>query len=196
MKKVKIILLALIGAAMIMPISSCKKGADDPFLSLKSRKARLAGDWDVTSWIITTVSGTTTSTTTYEDGSYTYTSGSTTTTGSYTWDFTIEKNGSYNYKRTITVSGNSDKYEEEGLWFFTSANKDNDLKNKEMVGFQSTKRTYTSGSGTDIYTEEGNDLQWFRLTKLSSKEIVGEFDMTYSGSSSYSQNITFILTAK
>lgn len=196
MKKVRIMLLALIGLTMIMPLSSCKKGADDPMISLKSRESRLAGEWDVTSYVSVSTSGTTTTTNTYDDGSLTYVSGSTTQTGSYTWTWTIDKKGTYNFKRTTTWSGSSDTYEEEGYWYFISGNKDNDVKNKECVCFQSTKRTYTSSGGTNVYTEEGGDMMCFRLTELKSKEIKGEFDYSYSGSSTNTNNITFVLTAK
>lgn len=43
------ILIALAVAAIVAPsFQSCKKGENDPFLSLRSRKARVAGEWDVT----------------------------------------------------------------------------------------------------------------------------------------------------
>ena len=35
--------------ALVAAFTSCKKGENDPFLSLKSRKGRLAGDWIVKS---------------------------------------------------------------------------------------------------------------------------------------------------
>lgn len=196
MKKLKIMLLVLIGLAMIAPMNSCKKGADDPLISLKSRKARLAGEWKVTSWSETYTSGTSTTTYNYADGTITYNSGTVTQTGTFTWDWTIEKDGTYNYKRSTTWSGVTNSYEEDGNWFFTSGNKDNDVKNKEFVCFQSTKRVYTDASGTDSYTEEGTDLKWYRLTQLKSKEIVGETDQTYTGSSTSSTKVKFVLTAK
>ena len=34
-------------SALFLSIYSCKKGDNDPFLSLKSRKARLHGDWEI-----------------------------------------------------------------------------------------------------------------------------------------------------
>ena len=37
-------------AAIVMVISSCKKGDNDPFLSLYSRTARLAGEWEIQSY--------------------------------------------------------------------------------------------------------------------------------------------------
>ncbi len=40
-------MLFVLGAVVLLSASSCKKGANDPFLSLKSRKARLAGEYTV-----------------------------------------------------------------------------------------------------------------------------------------------------
>ena len=52
MKKV-VLMLTLGGLMLATP--SCKKGENDPFLSLSSRKARVAGAWDVTGWESTLV---------------------------------------------------------------------------------------------------------------------------------------------
>lgn len=38
----------LIPIAVLLIVSSCKKGEDDPFLSFKSRDARLRGEWKLT----------------------------------------------------------------------------------------------------------------------------------------------------
>ncbi|MDD4575741.1 MAG: hypothetical protein PHI36_04870, partial [Bacteroidales bacterium] len=46
MKNYKIILLLL--AVFATTFSACKKGEDDPALSLRSRKARVAGEWKMT----------------------------------------------------------------------------------------------------------------------------------------------------
>lgn len=196
MKKVKFALLALIGAAMMLPMSSCKKGADDPAISLASRKSRLAGEWDVTSYINTTTDAGILTTVTYEDGTITQTAGGVTVTGSYTWIWTIEKNDTYTAKKTETWSGDSETITDEGLWYFTSANKENDVKNKEYVCFQLTKRTTTNTFGTEIYTDEGGPMTWFRLSQLKSKEVKGSSDVLWNLGQSYTQNISFILTAK
>jgi len=45
MKKVKLSILALLAVAAVAP--SCKKGDEDPSMSLRSRKARFAGEWTV-----------------------------------------------------------------------------------------------------------------------------------------------------
>ena len=44
----KLLLLGAAAMVLVANLSSCKKGENDPFLSLKSRKARLCGEWTVT----------------------------------------------------------------------------------------------------------------------------------------------------
>jgi hypothetical protein len=47
MKKIVAISIGLIGLTLI--VGACRKGENDPLLSLKSRQARLAGEWVVSS---------------------------------------------------------------------------------------------------------------------------------------------------
>lgn len=124
MKKVIFSIAAV--ALIATSFTSCKKGANDPFLSFKSRKGRLAGDWTVasmsysSSWSNTTSSGgtSTTSSGTSDvtfDGStwtekWTNTSGGTTTDGTTTStgtiEYTFEKDGTYtevDNKTTVDV---------------------------------------------------------------------------------------------
>ena len=37
-------------AGLMLATPSCKKGENDPFMSLSSRKARFAGTWDMTAY--------------------------------------------------------------------------------------------------------------------------------------------------
>lgn len=73
-KTISIIILSVLVIPFI--ITSCKKGENDPFLSLKSRNARLVGEWKVAESTITSNSSDS-----YDGGSYTQT---TTTTGNET----------------------------------------------------------------------------------------------------------------
>lgn len=46
MKNLRKLLVAGLTLALVAPVTqSCKKGEDDPFLSLRSRTGRLAGEW-------------------------------------------------------------------------------------------------------------------------------------------------------
>ena len=115
MKKTIVMLAA---GALLLATPSCKKGENDPFLSLSSRKGRVVGEWTVTGYETTSkstqndgdynsftqsLSGTTisTSNTTYDAGS-----GSTTTgTGSYTLNegsYTFEKDGTFSSVWNVT----------------------------------------------------------------------------------------------
>jgi len=97
-------MLVLFGAALMIAVPSCKKGVNDPGLSLKHRKSRLAGEYNITNKedIGTSISGG--STTIYKttfDGTtvtkiVTANDGTTTTTipvSVATW--TINKDGSW-----------------------------------------------------------------------------------------------------
>ena len=44
-------LIALIGLGLLVVSPSCKKGENDPALSLSSRKSRLAGEYNLDSWV-------------------------------------------------------------------------------------------------------------------------------------------------
>lgn len=47
MKKAKGLTILLVALTTIIVLDGCKRGADDPFFSFKSRKARITGDWTV-----------------------------------------------------------------------------------------------------------------------------------------------------
>ncbi|MBI3136835.1 MAG: hypothetical protein HYZ14_19325 [Bacteroidetes bacterium] len=114
-------ILMLAAGALLLATPSCKKGENDPFLSLSSRKARVAGEWDVTGYTFTstntesngdsqssnkTMSGDVI-TSTYSD--FDQSSGTTTTSTSTTTlndgSYTFEKDGTYKATwNTTTVS--------------------------------------------------------------------------------------------
>ncbi|HRH63758.1 MAG TPA: hypothetical protein PLI68_10565, partial [Bacteroidia bacterium] len=79
MKKYQKLVLVVLAAVSVLP--ACKKGEEDPFLSLRSRKSRVAGEWTVesreekvtTSKISPSVNSTSTETTTVNGSTYTYT---------------------------------------------------------------------------------------------------------------------------
>lgn len=49
MKKLSSLLLAIIVTSSVFVFDSCKKGDEDPFLTIQSRKARVTGDWTLNS---------------------------------------------------------------------------------------------------------------------------------------------------
>lgn len=51
MKTTTKILATIVISTMVIPVfNSCKKGESDPFLSLRSRKARVVGEWTIDKW--------------------------------------------------------------------------------------------------------------------------------------------------
>ena len=114
MKKSFRIILGLI-ALVLVSITACKKYSEGPMLSLRSKKARLAGDWkldkvtkngaDVSSQFI---SANATETYTYDkDGTwkYVYTSGTISLNFTGKWEFVYKKE---NLKSTIDGSTDPD----------------------------------------------------------------------------------------
>jgi hypothetical protein len=166
----RIALIVMVGGLM-MASSGCKKGENDPFISLRSRDARITGTWkfteeDYSSTTTTTNDGTTTlsSSTTKFDGSlmtttYTYEGETHTESYSYSREMTIEKGGTYK----IVVIEDGDKDEYTGRWWWLNDNKNktqisldgstyivNQLKNSELI---LTRDSY-SKSTNDGYVRE------------------------------------------
>lgn len=108
MKNKLLLGLLIVSAIGTTVVSSCKRGKDDPFLSLRSRKGRMEGEWKVVSM---TVNGTNAmgqgisySYKFEKDGDceYTMTSGSNTNTNKYKWSF-LAKSGDFKNKERITI---------------------------------------------------------------------------------------------
>jgi hypothetical protein len=188
-------------------ITSCKKGENDPFLSLKSRTSRLTGEWKLTSGTVketsTSGSSTTTTTTTYTETSKTEvtTSGSSSQTDvfNYTQDIVFEKTGGYssivvetqissdgsdipsNYQTTTTDN-------ETGHWAFLGKNKDTDLKKKEAIAINPHSSTSTSVNFLGTTTSTSSVDGWvfaavMEIDRLKTKELVLKGTYTTTGSS-------------
>jgi hypothetical protein len=169
MKKILVLSLGLLFVGSTF--TACKKGENDPFMSMKSRKARVAGEWTVSS-----SEGTETTKENYQSGGDTYSvvqteastyngvtnttvttsvitnlttaasiSDNETTTSTYTETYTFDKEGAFTYTRLTTYSdGSSNKSESEGTWSFLGKNKTSELKSKEAIMTSTTKVTTTS----------------------------------------------------
>lgn len=181
--KTKIFLLAyaLTSATLFEGCLSLKRGEGDPFLSLRSREARVVGDWKVRSikrtftnnnssdsldnyTIIYTMNVSTyTGVITYPNNpssNYTY-------NGTRTWEWTFKEDGTYRY--TDTYNGNINTL--SGRWNFTS--RVGDLKNKSTAISYKQSSPYTnSGSSTyagnyfENYVDDAYDLKELRNKKM------------------------------
>jgi hypothetical protein len=157
----KIFKLALIVAVALPAVTfvGCKKGENDPAISLRSRKGRVAGEWKVAGYEMTQTwtSGSTTSTDTYSnDGTtttWTSSTGSTSTNGTYSESgtFTFEKDGTYSMTNTVSATDYSQTTTEEGNWNFTGGV--GEMKNKSQIVIMPMKRTTTTAFGSTSDTE-------------------------------------------
>lgn len=177
MKKTLIFTAAIALAAGT--ITSCKKGANDPFLSFKSRKGRLAGDWTVSQMSSTNTSkgqnGVTKTTTNTFDGSkmtknVSYSDNTPSSSQVYTYtDFSFTFNKDNTYKQSIAYTyttvdtlfwqdANNNSIQttvhtvtssSEGNWSFIGKQK-GDFKNKER--FSTLETSYTSSDQSDVTT--------------------------------------------
>jgi hypothetical protein len=170
-KKIEImkkVLLMCAASLMMVATYSCKKGENDPFLSLKSRDARIVGEWTLESQESTSTSTTsfdgdtyTSLTTTKFDGTV-YTSTETadgetnTNTFSYSYKVNIMKDGTY--ELTTVADGNTSKT--TGSWWWTS-----DAKKKTRIAFD-------------------DDLDSYEIDMLKSKEMTWIMSNEYSNNSS------------
>lgn len=157
-------------AALLLATPSCKKGENDPFLSLSSRKARISNEWVVTnisstytdldsdgdSWSQTATFDGTTRTVVSSN-----TSGGTTVSNTYTYTFsdysiTIEKDGTWSMSQAYTYSEDDDwswpgytttdahsvTITSSGSWSFVGKEKDA-YKGKERVLLNTLNFTWT-----------------------------------------------------
>lgn len=167
----------------------CKKGDEDPFLSLKSRKARLEGDWKLSTGTATySQPSTLTNTTT------TYTNGTFSTTGTV-FGFNVSDNGTYTLQIKINKDGtyesstndDGDITSEMGRWTFAGGT--GDYKNKEQVVMSPTSKTDKNGV-TTTYINTGYEYT-YDLIGLKSKEMHIKWSST---DNSTTQTLDFVLT--
>lgn len=215
----KLIILSLSAIALMANLSSCKKGENDPFLSLKSRKARVVGEWTVTkeegtSQDISKVSfgGVTVTTTTNETSAYNgsvYTSLSVTTSSAggptqnssnsdvYTQSYTFEKDGTFSLETVYTGQNYTEKI--EGTWAFVGKSKAAELKNKEAIALSVTKYSDIDNGVTTTSSSTGfDDSIILAIDRLKNKEMVFIRESSYTNPSGNtgSSSMTTTLTAK
>jgi hypothetical protein len=162
---------------------SCKKGKDDPFISLRSRKERLCGEWDLSAGNITKINGSSIDSTVYNGGSYIENLDGIIFHGSYTDKIIIDKNGSF----SEVISQDSTIESMQGSWTFERKDKDQKLKSKEAVMFFINSDTYTSNGNSTVATYSGtNSLSVLRkLDMLKNTEMTIIFNgITYNGNTS------------
>ena len=196
-KKTLIILISFVGFML-----SCKKGENDPFLSLATRKARLVGEWNISSIEATTTKSYPyyfkTVSTSY-DGEREITvidesnSSKLKDTVYYTKDIIFSKDFTYSSTKTTTNQQGitQSTITIEGNWAFLGKNKSSGLKNKEAIVLSKTKEIRTTISPSYSQTEDitgFKDGEILFLDQLKKKEIIIKVDSKSEYSDSYGGN--------
>lgn len=120
----------LIAVVVLATFAGCKKGENDPFLSFRSRDARVVGEWKVSNYSYdeTTVNGTQTITTkvTYDGSKYTSTNSvANPPVDQATYDTKIEilKDGTVKYTQVMNLGNASSTTVQEGTWIWADSRK-------------------------------------------------------------------------
>ena len=193
MKNFTFNLLLFIIIIVVFTMSSCKKGEDDPFISFRSRKARITGEWNLKSGIIVIKDHGLEETATY-DGTYQYTPSY---THIYKEKWILNRNGTFQL--------NIDKLYEnttlEGSWSFGNKDKEFELKNKESVIFRVTYSNVisatTGGSHSETYTGTSCPVYSYIILQLKNKimtikiEESTTFNSWYTSTETKSGTMTF-----
>jgi hypothetical protein len=163
MKKCNIPLSILVLFALTGIIfGSCKKGDNDPFISFKSRDARITAQWKLTKIeaTITDVAGANTTVTVvvYDGSLYTRSisvngNQPLTETKSGTFEMTLEKKGKMSWSETYINGGTPEVQSSTGYWRWLDTD-----KNKSSVYVEGGDHFFYSGS--------------YKIDRLASKEMV------------------------
>lgn len=157
-KNILFIALSLVVGSTVL--TGCKKGENDPFLSLKSRDARITELWKLTKVEGNTNNNGTLSTDAYDGTIWTSTFGSFNSQYAYSLSIEIKKDGTYqsieNNDGEITTT--------DGRWYWSNSAKNkttitldylgtfevNGLKSKELI-LKDYSKEVVSGTSTDSY---------------------------------------------
>lgn len=189
--------LIVLFSGIALSFSACKKGADDPFISLRSRTARLTGVWKLTNEQIKT--------TTIRNGSVSQTIESTYDGSIWNIVKTVyDKNGNpsvtinkYTASTTWTINKDhslklesnwdGDSYKKEGTWIWLDGN-GADLKNKEAVQFLIAKEIF---GGTSVEFSGNQTGPLLVLSRLANDEM--QVDLSHTSTNT---DVTEIITGK
>ena len=183
-----ILLLAMISA--LFP--ACRKGENDPAFSLRSRKARITGEWTMEA--ATWNKPDTTITYDGENTVFKYDTAGTTDTLQVQHSMTFNKDGTYqeviitdyptgwrgNGLPAFTLTETL-----KGLWNFTGGN--NDTKTKSQLLLRVTevlKNASNAGSNIDAFTYQGQTGGFiYDIDRLANKELRLKYDLVTTANS-------------
>lgn len=173
MNTIRLVLALFVG---VLVLESCKKGENDPFLSLRSRDNRISGEWELAEYESESTSTmndgntsvTTTSSASFDGSVWTKTQGGNTSTYSYSRSLTINKDGTYVMKETE----DGEVSESDGRWsWFDDAKKKrrvflenegifyiDQLKYKEMIFTSESNSKENDGGTTETYSSSSTTI--------------------------------------
>ena len=192
--QIKIAIAALVLASFAF--EGCKNGENDPAISLLTRKARMTGDWTVSSGSGTETSGNTTTPWTHNGATFSETDISGTNSFGFVVTMSFVKDGTYKIVKTITlpnVTGYSDVITETGTWNFTG--KIGEDKNKDHILLKTLRETDVMTVNSNVqttvrsYTGDSAPTMLYYLDQLKSKEVI----LTWDGTDTYN---TLVNTSK
>lgn len=180
---IKVALAALTIASLAF--SGCKKGEGDPFLSLKTRKGRIHGEWKITkgegtrSYVFANT--TVTETISYDGTTETTTTnpGNSTSTSKWTQTYEFEKDGAFTSTYTDNDNNPAVTTTMKGTWNWTGGV--GDMKNKSQIVLTVTEST--TGSSTSTYTGSSCPTMVYDVYELKSKEMIFQDKGTQSSGS-------------
>ncbi len=157
--------------------SECKKGADDPLFSLRTRKARMTGNWTMTEgYKITTTFWGQESKMLYKDQSYeSVYNGKVYEVGPAKFTMNLGKDGKLDMVKMLEPYASEGRY--LGSWNFTGGI--GDVKKKEQLLLRDTLRMYN------------NDVV-YDIKELRNKRLVIRRKMSDPGGSSVEEEYVFV----
>jgi hypothetical protein len=173
----KLLSIIIVIALASTTFHSCKKGENDPLLSIKSRDARIVGTWKLTSsdykhvstGVYSGTSISTTNTSTFDGTLMTDLHGNNTSTYAYSEEITIEKDGTYSYK----IVEDGDTNEGTSYWYWLDSKKNkiyhsyfgylDKLSSKEII-------TIDNDEDKDTYSDGDSDYDTYESTKTYEKQ--------------------------
>lgn len=159
MKKVRILIIVL---TVLGAISSCKKGDNDPFISIRSRDARITGEWKVVNLEYNINNDGDISSATLNGSILTETNNGSSSSYSYSANWEINSDGTLN--TTYAIDGSLSTDSETWYWLDDSQKKSkimtseggvyvvDRLTNNELVLKYQYEYSNPSGGDIDIYS--------------------------------------------
>lgn len=166
-------LLLLMAAVTIIP--SCKKGEDDPFISFRSRKARVAGEWKIISGKGSQSEsgpGAENESWSQEGESYIYTDSSGIQTYKHITTYIFEKDGTFSF----TDSYNGTIFRKKGAWDFEGGVGDVKKKSRLVITYEQDE---IPTWGTFFLNSNDVSESW-ELKELRHKKMVWYRKVSYS----------------